>query len=271
MLPMHPIEHLRYVARATGADPAVVAHEAAAALADMARLEPAGLVPACRRLIERHLVAGPIWWLSARILGAEDPVQAARGAMAELAGDETDRHLAAVLPDGATVMVVGWPDISGAALRRRGDAEVLVVDSGGEGAPLVRRLDSAGNEATLVPDSGIGPAAAVSDLVLIEALAAGPPGVMAAPGSLAAAAVAAHSLIPVWAVAGVGRVLPLRLWEAIATRLDQSGHEPWDRPAELVGADLISRLIGPDGEVDTDGGLAAATCPAAPELFRAAG
>jgi hypothetical protein len=268
---MHPIEHLRYVARATGADPAVVAREAAAALADVARLEPAGLVPACRRLIERHLVAGPIWWLSARILAAEDPVEGARAVMVELAGDDTDRHLAAILPDGATVMVIGWPDICGSALRSRGDAEVLVVDSAGEGAPLVRRLEAAGNDATLVPDSGIGPAAAVSDLVLVEALVAGPPGVMAAPGSLAAAAVAAHSLIPVWAVSGVGRVLPLRLWEAMTTRLDQSGHEPWDRPAEMVGADLISRLIGPDGDTETECGLAATTCPAAPELFRAAG
>jgi hypothetical protein len=268
---MHPIEHLRYVARATGADPAVVAREAAAALADMARLEPAGLVPACRRLIERHLVSGPVWWMSARILGADDPVQAARAVMSELAGDETDQHLASALPDSATVLLVGWPDICSAALRSRGDAEVLVIDSGGEGGPLVRRLDAAGNDASLVPDSGIGPAAAVSDLVLVEALVAGPPGVMAAPGSLAAAAVAAHSRIPVWAVTGVGRVLPARLWEAMTARLDQSGQEPWERPAELVGADLISEVIGPGGASDTECGLAAATCPAAPELFRPAG
>jgi hypothetical protein len=268
---MHPIEHLRYVARATGADPAVVAREAAAALADMARIEPAGLVPACRRLIERHLVSGPIWWISARILGADDPVRAARAVMDELANDRTDRHLAAALPDSATVLVVGWPDICGAALRSRGDAEVLVADSGGEGGPLVRRLDAAGSAATLVPDSGIGPAAAVADLVLVEALVAGPPGVMAAPGSLAAAAVAAHSCLPVWAITGVGRVLPSRLWDAFTTRLDQSGDEPWDRPAEMVGADLISAVVGPEGEVDTACGLAAATCPAAPELFRAAG
>ena len=65
---MHPIEHLRYVARATGADPAVIAREAADALVEMARIQPAGLVPACRRLIERHVASGPVWWLSARML-----------------------------------------------------------------------------------------------------------------------------------------------------------------------------------------------------------
>ena len=69
---MHPIEHLRHVARATGADPALVATEAASALAQMASMDPAGLVPACRRLIEAHLTSGPVWWLSARILGADD-------------------------------------------------------------------------------------------------------------------------------------------------------------------------------------------------------
>ena len=80
---MHPIEHLRYVARATGADPALVASEAAAALAQMAAMDPAGLVPACRRLVERHLTSGPVWWLSARILGADDQRRAAREAAAD--------------------------------------------------------------------------------------------------------------------------------------------------------------------------------------------
>ena len=88
---MHPIEHLRYVARAAGADPALVASEAAAALAQMAALDPAGLVPACRRLVERHLTAGPVWWLSARILGADDQRAAAREAAALLDRDPTMR------------------------------------------------------------------------------------------------------------------------------------------------------------------------------------
>ncbi len=265
---MHPIEHLRHVARATGADPALVASEAASALAQMAALEPAGLVPACRRLIERHLTSGPVWWLSARILGADDPRAAAREAAALLDGDRTMRHLAEALPDGATVAILGWPDLTADALRRRGDVEALVIDSGGDGAVLVRRLHDAGNDAELIPDGRVGSAAAVAELILVEAYVGGPAGVLAAPGSLAAAAVGAHLGTPVWAVAGVGRVLPERLWDALVVRFDEAGDEPWERPAELVTASLISAVVGPEGLVPAEEGLAAATCPVAPELLR---
>lgn len=268
---MHPIEHLRYLARVTGADPTVVASEAADALVDMARMQPAGLVPACRRLIDRHLTAGPVWWLSARMLRSEDPVAAGRDSAAELATDRTARHLADELPDGGTVAVVGWPDSTADALRRRGDVEVLVVDWAGEGRQLARRLADHGSTVSLVPESGVGPAAVVADVVVVEALAAGPAGVLAAPGSMALAAVAAHQQVPVWAVTGVGRVLPAPLWDALLARLDESGDEPWDRSAEVVPADLVTRVVGPDGAAEPDAGLAATSCPPAPELYRAAG
>lgn len=268
---MHPIEHLRYVARATGADPALVAAEAAEALVQMARIQPAGLVPACRRLIERHLSSGPVWWLSARMLRDEDPVAAGRRSAEELEQDGTSVQVADALPDGATAVVIGWPDITSDALRRRGDVEVLIVDWESEGDQLVRRLRDRGNEVVLVSESGVGPAAVVADVVVVEAVAAGPPGILAVPGSMAAAAVAAHQQVPVWAVTGVGRVLPGPLWDAMLQRLDESGVEPWDRSVEVVPAALISQVVGPDGPVETETGLAATTCPAAPELFRAAG
>lgn len=268
---MHPIEHLRYVARATGADPALVAVEAAEALVQMARIQPAGLVPACRRLIERHLSSGPVWWLSARMLRDEDPVRAGRQSAAELEQDATGVHLADALPDGATAVVIGWPDIASDALRRRGDVEVLVVDWESEGDQLVRRLQDRGSDAVLVSESGVGPAAVVADIVVVEAVAAGPAGILAVPGSMAAAAVATHQQVPVWAVTGVGRVLPAQLWDAMLNRLDESGVEPWDRSVEVVPAALISQVIGPDGPAETQIGLAGTTCPAAPELFRAAG
>jgi len=268
---MHPIEHLRHVARATGADPALVASEAAAALAQMASMDPAGLVPACRRLVEAHLTSGPVWWLSARILGADDQRAAARLAAAELDDDDTARHLAAALPESSSALILGWPELTAAALRRRGDVEALVVDAGGEGGALARRLRDGGGDSALVPDLGVGSGAAVAELVLIEAYAAGPPGVLATPGSLAAAAVAVHLNVPVWAITGVGRVLPERLWDALLTRFDATGGEPWERPAELVPASLLSAVVGPDGAVGVEEGLAAATCPVAPELLRPTG
>jgi hypothetical protein len=265
---MHPIEHLRYVARASGADPALVASEAADALAQMAALEPAGLVPACRRLVERHLTSGPMWWLSARVLGADDQRAAAREAAVLLNSDRTMPHLVESLPEGASVAILGWPDLIGDALRRRGDVEALVVDAGGDGAVLARRLVDAGGEAALIPEGRVGSAAAVAELVLVEAFVGGPAGILASPGSLAAAAVGAHLGTPVWAVTGVGRVLPDRLWDALVARFDETGDEPWERPAELVPATLLSAVVGPGGLVSAEEGLAAATCPVAPELLR---
>src|SRR3954447_20916889 len=195
---MHPIERLRYVARATGADPTVLVRETAGALAAVVSEEQAGIVPACRRLIDRHLTVGPMWWLSARVLTAADPVSEAWTAADDLDRDMTTSHLVRHLPDEATVTIVGWPSVLAAALRRRADIEVVVADAGGEGSALAHRLDSDGVDALVVPDAGLAAAAVVSDLVVVEAVAAGPPGVLAATGSHAAAATAAHVAVPAW-------------------------------------------------------------------------
>ncbi len=267
---MHPIEHLRYVARAGDVDPSLLVQETASALSGVVQVEPAGLVPACRRLIERHLYVGPVWWLSARVLTAADPVAAARAAAVEIERDPTAAALAAALPDDVTLTLVGWPDITGAGLRRRGDVEVLVADASGGGSMLARRLDDAGAAAAVVPDAGLAAAVVVSDLVIVEAVAAGPSGILATLGSHGAAAVAASRGVPVWAVAGVGRVLPEPLWEALLNRLDQQPAEPWDRSVELVPASLLTAVVGPGGLVDPAEGLVQATCPVAPELLRAA-
>lgn len=268
---MHPIEHLRYVARAGGADPALVARETAEALVQIARAQPAGLLPACRRMIDHHPTSGPVWWLSARMLRSDRPASAGQESALELEEDETPAHLEGLLPDEATVLAVGWPDQAGVPLRRRGDVEVLVVEWESEGGQFAARLRDADNEARLVPESGAATAAVVADVVILDVLAAGPTGVLAVPGSLAAALSAHHQQIPVWAVAGVGRVLPAELWDALLARLDEMGAEPWDRPVEVVPADLVDVVVGPEGERDPASALATASCPVAPELLRPAG
>ena len=270
---MHPIEHLRHVARSAGASGALVAVDAAGALAEMASVDTAGLVPACRRLVEAHLVSGPVWWLCARVLAADDPAGEARRSARLLGDDDTYRMLVDALPEGATAVVVGWPDVAGEALHARGDVEALVVDEdrSSDGYALVQRLLREGSEAALVPAGGVGAAAAVAELAVVEALAAGPSGVLAVPGSLAAAAVAAQAGRPVWAVVATGRVLPSRLWDALLARFDGTGVEPWERDAELVPAGLLSAAVGPAGAVEVTAALGNATCPAAPELLRPAG
>jgi hypothetical protein len=268
---MHPIERLRYVARASGVDPAILVRETAGALAAVVRVEPAGLVPACRRLIERHLATGPVWWLAARVLTAADPVDAAWAAAAEIEDDTTAAALARVLPDDTTVTIIGWPDTAAGALRRRGDLEVLIGDAMGEGGALCRRLADSGITCAVIPDAGLAAAAVVSDMALIEATAAGPTGVLATSGSHAVAAVAAHAGLPVWVVAPVGTILPDRLWAALLSRLDDGQEEPWDRAVELVPASLVTEVVGPDGPAPSPDGLDRATCPVAPELLRPAG
>ncbi len=234
---MHPIERLRMVARAAGEGPALLAQEAAGALAAFAG-DPAGLVTACRRLVDRQPTSGPIWWLAARVLAADDPTGEAWRAAEELSDDVTPSTLAAHLPDDVTV---------------------------GEGHGLARRLARAGNDAELVPESGLGAAAAAADLVLLEAAALGPTGFVAISGSRAAAAVGRLAGRPVWLVAGVGRALPGPLWSALARRL---GPAEWDGDEELVPVDLIDTVAGPLGPVEIEKALANPGCPPVPELLR---
>ena len=258
------MERLRMVARSSGEDPGMLAREAAAALAGCAD-DPRALVMACRRLVDRQPASGPLWWLAARVVASPDPQTEAWRSAEALRADHTPALVAATLPDDATVAVLGWPEQVTEAVRRRGDARVLVVDSLGDGSPLVAALDRAGSDAALVPESGIGAAVAASSLVLLDASAVGPGGFLAVTGSHAAAAVAYTEQIPVWVVAGVGRVLPERLWGAMVGAVTAVG-DPWDADWEVVPLGLATSIIGPDGPGRPDEALARADCPDAPEL-----
>jgi hypothetical protein len=230
-------------------------------------MDPAGLVTACRRIVDRHPTSAPLWWLSARVLTAPDPLAEAWRAAEEIEVDTTGTALARALPDDALVCVLGWPEVIGDALVRRGDASVLVVDTLGEGSGLVRRLRRADVDVDDVAPSGLGAAAASADLVLLEASAVGPSTALAVAGSRAAAAVARHAGVPVWLVAGVGRLLPARMWDALVTRLDEAA-EPWEADDELVPIDLVDRLCGTAGPEALADGLRRVDCPITPELFR---
>lgn len=266
---MHPIERLRYVARAgSGAGPSLLVREAAGALASIGD-DPAGMVTGCRRLLSRHPSAGPLWWLSARVLHAPDPMAEAWRAAEEIDDDATDGVLAAHLPDEATVTVIGWPELASEALKRRGDVEPLVVESGGDGYDLVRRLTRFDVEAVSVPEHGVAAAVAESDLVLLEASALGPAAFVAPQGSHAAAAVARAGGTPVWVVAGVGRVLPSRLFDALTDQLG-SDDDPWDVADEVVPLALVDCVIGPAGPQPPEDAAKRADCPIAPELLKGA-
>lgn len=264
---MHPIEHLRHVARAGGVDPVDLVAEAAHALGAFDG-DPAGLVAAARQLVARHPAVGPMWWMASRVLLAADAALEARRAAADLERDPTAGVLATALPDEARVLIVGWPATAVAALARRGDVEVLAVDDG-TGVDVGRLLGRVDVEVVDVATEGLGAAAAAADLVLLEADAAGPGGGLCRPGSRAAAAVARAAGRTVWMVTAVGRLLPAPAFDACRAGV-RDDDEPWEAGHDLVPLDLVDRLVGPDGPVAAADALARLTAPVAPELLRSA-
>lgn len=266
---MHPIERLRYVARAHGAPRQVLVRESATALGAF-RDDPAGMVAACRRIIDRQLTCAPLWWLCARMLCSPEAMAEGRRAVEEMDDDPTARLLAGAIPDDATVVVVGWPAQAVAALRRRGDLEVLVVDTAGEAFEAADQLASIDVEAMAVPARGAAAAVGLADLVLIDALAVGPTSTLVPSGSLATAAVARRSEVPVWLVGGAGHLMPGSMFDAMVRRWSD-GADPLEATEEVMPLDLVDRLAGVAGVVTVDEGLVHTDCPVAPELFRLAG
>ena len=261
---MHPIERLRYVARAGAVDQGELTREAAAALSGLAG-DTGGLIMSCRRLLDRHPTAGALWYLCARLLSSADVRAEAWHATEELEHDQTPSHLARLLPDEATLTVVGYPELTALGLPKRGDVTVLAVDASGDGTHLARRLRGADVEALDVPDAGVAAAAASSDLVVLEASCLGPTGFVAPTGSRAAAAVAKHAGVPVWLVVGAGRALPQRFFDAATAKL--GGDEPWEEAEEIVPLDLVDRAVGPDGGRSATDPASRADCAPVPELL----
>jgi hypothetical protein len=254
---MHPIEHLRYIARADGADPRLLVAETAAALRSL-RADSAGLVVACQRIVQRHPLCGPLWWLCSRIVTAVDPMDEARRAAAEIDADPTAGHLAAALADDSTVCVLGWPDIVGEAVDRRGDVRVLAIDVDDAGSSFFRRLQRAGVDAELFEPSDLSLAVRSCDVVVVEARLAGGEVIVADRLSYAAAAAAYCAEIPVWAVVGAGRALPSQVVEFVVDQCE--GAEP-------VPLGLFTSLIGTTG-VTAAPALLQSSCSFAPELMR---
>ncbi len=261
---VHPIERLRYVARAGGVDQGSLTREAADALASLGG-DPAELVMSCRRMLARHPTAGALWAMSARVLLAADPMSAAWEIARELEDDPTGGTLAAALPEDAVITLLGWPDVAADALHRRGDIEVRVLDAYGEGGGLARRLQQGGTAVVEVPLTGLGAACAGADVVVIEAAAAGPTGLVAAGGSLAAAAVGATAGAQVWAAIPRGRSLPGQLFEAVKAQLDMDA--PWEQEEEFVPLELVGTWVTPSGLRPPSQGLEP-DCEVAHELLR---
>jgi hypothetical protein len=262
---VHPIEHLRYVARARGADPAHLAREAATALGSL-RADPANLVVASRRIVGRHPEAGQLWWLCSRLLVSDDPSRLAWELADVLDDDPVARVLADALPDGATVVTVGNPTVVGDALVRRPDLRVWCADSEYGASDLMRRLDRAEVEAEPIATEQLARAAGAADVVLVQASAACADRVLAPVGSQVVAAVGRSAGTPVWLVAGAGTRLPAQYVDEIAGRV--VSEDDWSGSVDDLPLDLVDTVVNDDGAVPCSPVALRPDCPIAPELLR---
>ena len=294
---VHPMERLRYVARAGDVPVVPLVRESAAALVTMAD-DPMGLLTSCRRLVDRRPGCAPLVWLAARMLTGADPRSEARDAMAEIEADPTGHELDHGLGHGWAVAVLDDSDIAGPVLRSRPDLQIVPADPGGlwpgaaaddlyglepgaddPGGPGTAAddpsgLDTAANDSSGPPLSAAaaGPdrltaSAGAVDVVVLESDCVGPSAALVGPGAVEAADRARASAVPVWLVAGVGRVLPERMWDLSMAGLGDDGLA--DGGCELLDLDrLVTQMVTPVGLRAPDRARSRIDCPVAPELFR---
>lgn len=240
---MHPIERLRHVARAVGAPDESVLREAASSLVPFADDRPT-LVTACRRLLDRHPVNGPVWWLAARMLTEVDATAAAADVVARVDADPVlDEVIAAIDPD-ARVCVVGWPPRLADVFARRGDVEVRVVDVEGDGPGFARLLEDLDVPTIDIDVTGMGGAVGDADLVLLESTAIGPEVAVCPSGSWPLAALASTASVPVWLVGGEGRTIGPATWPALFDRFVGATTAPWEGGADRLPLALVDRVFG---------------------------
>ncbi len=265
---VHPIEHLRYVARAHGVDPAALVEETAHALGSL-HFDPAGLVVACRRIVERHPFTGPLWWLCANVTTSAEPFEVVWELAEQMRSDRTAAELAAELPDESTVVTIGDPSVIGHGLARRGDVRVLALDIDHSATSFVRRLERYDVDYEPVDAGAAGAATRVADAVLIEALALDESRVVVPSGSSTIATAAMAWETPVWLVAGVGRRLPTAYLDAMVERRTEvaEGIDDWTVDVEIIPTRLISDVVGPHGRAPMGPPAAKPECPLAAELL----
>jgi translation initiation factor 2B subunit (eIF-2B alpha/beta/delta family) len=263
---VHPIEHLRYVARARGADSSSLVRDAASALASL-RADSANLVIACRRIVERHPEVGPLWSMCARLLTSDDPTSLAWQIADEIDADPAVRAVAAMFDNGPTLLTIGWPAVAGDAIVRRGDVEVLCADSRHEASGFLQRLERYDVACEPIPAESLARAAALADVVLVEASAAGSRRIIAPVGSHVIAAVARSVGTPVWLVAGAGARLPVEYVDAIGDRVIDA-QKSWDLDVDDLPVELVTHVASASGLDDDVERALRPDCPFAPELLR---
>ena len=212
-----------------------------------------------------------MWWLCASVLAARRSLPLRRRLGRRLEDDPTPDVFVEALPDGATVCVVGWPDLIGEALLRRGDATVLAVDTDDDGMGSAH--SSAGCSATTSrprssPRPGLLPRSWPVMWWSSKRWRHATTDVLATAGSRALASVGYCAEVPVWAVIGRGRCLPMGMFEAMGQRLDGSSmSRGMLRPRSCRSGCQLAPST-PHGVVPTGDAVRQPECPMSYELLR---
>lgn len=264
---MHPIERLRYVARASDVPGDVLARETAMALAAFVGDDAAMLI-ACRRILDRQPSAGALVWLAAHALGSPDPNKALWDAVDLLEEDQSLAALAYNLPDDAIVTTVGWAPWADELARKRGDIGFVAIDTDGSVEYRADRAADAGHQVTVVDTEGAAQAMHDATHALITLDALGPNTGLSALGSFGVAAVAAHVNVQVWGIASVGVALADKMYDGLLRRWHERAGDPrYLRAREEVPTALFDAVITTGGSVSAEQAVHQGGCPIVPELF----
>lgn len=222
---------------------------------------------ACRRIVERHPDAGPLWWLCSHLLTAEDPTQSAWTLADRLDDDPTPQVIASVVAPGTVVLTIGWPATAGAALMRCDDVTVWCADSNHEASAFMQRLERLEVACEPISTEYLGRAALEADVVMIDAVAASSSRVIAPIGSHVLAAVARSVGTPVWLTVGIGGRLPPEYVDEISIRLtDQTSL--WEIAVDDLPIGLATHVVSSSGLSDRVVEALRPDCPFAPELLK---
>ena len=256
---MLPFERLRSLARHAGDDIDLVL-EAADCLADFSH-DPTQLVTVCRRLLAYHPACGPLWWLCARVVAGADPSDSAREAARVLESDRTAARLASLLPfpHDDPVAVLGWPEVTGAALAERPDLDVLAIRQR-DGAAHGRARRAGTEQSVRIVDETEVVALSPSHL-LVEVLATSPTTAVVPVGT--EDVLWSLSGATVWLVAAAGRLLPERLFDVLRREVERR-----DVDVEMLDVMRAAQVAGPGGLESPDRLVHRIDCPIAPELLR---
>jgi len=205
--------------------------------------------------------------MCARLLTADDPTELAWQIAEEIDDDPTPRVVAGALIGEATVLTIGWPDVAGEALVRRGDVTVWCVDSRHEASGFMQRLERHDVECEPIPHESLARVARLADVVLLDATAASARRVIAPVGSHVIAAVARSVGTPVWLTVGGGCRLPVEYVDAIGAQVIDTVSS-WDLDVDDLPIDLVTHVASTAGVSDDVAAALRPDCPFAPELLR---